>query len=224
MMKTINFRTVLVGILCCFSLSLAAQNAATTQTPAQAQAPEEEVANTLTEQFVLLKKKSNRWQEYRVVKETNLNQFWVNIQDSIANFQQQLNETQAKVVDQNQQIQKLNETITDKDESIQASEHASTHINVLGIDIMKESFLTFFWISVSVLALLLAFAIYQFKRSNRVTAKTRYDFRSLQHELEEFRKTALERERKLRRELQTERNMVEELKAMTGQKDKSRFY
>lgn len=217
-MKTINFRTSLVGIFCCLTLSLYAQNAT------QPQEPQEEGPKTLTEQFLFLKKKSNSWQEYKVVKETMLNSFWANIQDSLATFHRQLSETQAKVDAQNEEIQKINETLAAKDKTIQASEHASTHISVLGIDFMKESFVTFFWIAVSVLALLLALAILQYKRSDQVTAKTRHDYRSLQHELEEFRKKALERERKLRRELQTERNTVEELRATTGQKDKTRFY
>lgn len=219
-MKTINFRSTLtlVGIFCCLTLSLYAQNAN------QPEEPQEEAVNTLTEQFLYLKKKSNSWQEYKVVKETMLNNFWANIQDSVATFHRQLSETQAKVDAQNKEIQKVNETLAAKDKTIQASEHASTHISVLGIDVLKESFVTFFWISVSVLALLLGLAIYQYKRSDQVTAKTRHDYRALQHELEEFRKKSLERERKLRRELQTERNTVEELKATAGQKDRTRFY
>lgn len=216
-MKTVNFRVVLAGVFCCLTLSLHAQNV-----PAETQV--EEKTGTLTEQFIELKKKSNSWQEYKVVKEIWLNGFWGNVRDSLATIQQQLGETQAKVDEQNAQIQDINQTLTAKDKTIQASEHASTHISVLGIDLMKESFVTFFFATISILALLLGLAIYQFKRSNQVTAKTRHDYRSLQHELEEFRKKALERERKLRRELQTERNTVEELRTTSGQKDKTRFY
>lgn len=217
-MKTVNFRNVLVGILCSLSLSLSAQNA----NPAEE--PEEEAPNTLSEQFLELKKKSNSYKEYKVVKETWLNGLWANIQDSVATVKQDLRETQAKVEAQNQKIQKLNESMAAKDKAVQASEHASTHISVLGMEVLKGSFLTFFWISISILGLLLALALYQYKRSNQLSAKTRKDYHSLQHELEEVRKTSLERERKLRRELQTERNMVEELRTSTGQKDKSRFY
>ncbi len=219
-MKTINFRNFLAVILCCFTVTVYAQNASS----AQANEPEEEVPNTLTEQFVYLKKKSNSWQEYKVIKKVMLDNFWTNIQDSLAMFHQQLDQTQAKIDAQQKEIRQKDETITAKDKAVQASEHASTHISVLGMDILKGGFLSFFWISVSVLGLLLAMAVYQYKRSHRQTAKTRRDYSSLQHELEEVRKTSLERERKLRRELQTERNAVEELKTMVGQKDKSRFY
>jgi len=71
---------------------------------------------------------------------------------------------------------------------------------------------------VLVLALLLAGAIYQYRNSQKVTSKTRQDYRKLQHEIEEFRKNYLEKERRLRRELQTERNLVEELKVVASQK------
>lgn len=217
-MKTVNFRNILVGILCSLSLSLSAQNASPVEEP------EEETPNTLTEQFLELKKKSNSYKEYKVVKEIWLNGLWANIQDSLATVKQDLRETQAKVEAQNQKIQQLNESMAAKDKAVQDSEHASTHINVLGMEVLKGSFLTFFWVSVSILGLLLALALYQYKRSNQVSAKTRKDYHSLQHELEDVRKTSLERERKLRRELQTERNLVEELRTTTGQKDKSRFY
>ncbi len=222
-MKTVNFRIILAGIFCFMALSLSAQDdTPTTETPEQG-------PQSLMEQFLHVKKESNTYKsntgrKYKVVQESMLDDFWTNIKDSVATFQQQLDATQAKVDEQNTEIKDVNQTLVAKDKTIQESDHASTHIGVLGIDLMKDSFVTFFFAAIIILGLMLGLAIYRFKRSNQVTAKTRHDYRSLQHELEEFRKKALERERKLRRELQTERNTVEELRTSSGQKDKTRFY
>jgi len=156
--------------------------------------------------------------EYRVVSRNRLNRFWNNAKDSLTNVRQDLRQTQERVVTQEADLNSMNTSVREKDAIIAASEHDSTHIGVLGMDIPKEGFLNFFWITVLVLALLLGGAIYQYRSSQNVTSRTRKDYRKLQHELEEFRKTSLEKERRLRRELQTERNLVEELKVTASQK------
>jgi predicted nucleic acid-binding Zn-ribbon protein len=212
-MKTINLRYVLFAALVLWASTSFGQEADETET----------VPMTLPQQFQDLKEKSNTYKsssnnQYKVVRLTLLNQFWTNISDSLTDIRQELRETQGQVATQEAEIRSLNSSIREKDAIVAASEHDSTHITVLGMDIPKEGFLNFFWITVLILALLLGAAIYQYRNSQRVTSRTRQDYRKLQHELEEFRKSSLEKERRLRRELQTERNLVEELKVVASQK------
>lgn len=178
---------------------------------------------TLPQQFEDLKERSNTYtsnsnNQYKVVRLSLLNQFWNNVSDSLGDVRLDLRETLGQVDTQEAEIRSLNSSIREKDAIVAASEHDSTHITVLGMDIPKEGFLNFFWIAVLILGLLLGGAIYQYRNSQRVTSRTRQDYRKLQHELEEFRKSSLEKERRLRRELQTERNLVEELKVVASQK------
>ena len=192
--------------------------------PAQVDPAEEKVPNNflpdapLQEQFVYLKDESNAYKDKKIIREVRLNRFWTNVKDSLAQVRQQLTATQAKVNSQGTEIGSLNETIAAQQQTVNASEHASTHISVMGIDMLKNSFLSFFWITASVLTLLLLVALYQYRNSKQVTSKTQYNLRAIQRELEDFRKKSLEKERKLRRELQTERNRVEELKLVASQK------
>ncbi len=215
-MKTINLRNVLfaitfIGIIIFIANPLVAQEENIPSVP-----------QPLPQQFQEMVQGSNSvtsrsGNEYRVVSLNRLNRFWRNAQDSLKNVRQDLRQTQDRVASQDSELNSLNASIREKDAIIAASEHESTHISVLGLDFPKTGFLNFFWITVLVLALLLAGAIYQYRSSQKVTSRTRQDYRKIQHELEEFRKTSLEKERRLRRELQTERNLVEELK-VTSQK------
>lgn len=208
-MKTFLRHTLFLGILFLGASSLQAQEAAT----APAYTP-----STLQEQFVYLKEQSSTYKDKKIIREARLNRLWNNVRDSLAQVQQQLTATQGKVDAQNGEIASLNEDLKAQQQAVSDSEHASTHISVLGIDMLKQNFLSFFWITASILTLLLLGALYQYRNSKRVTSKTQYNLRAIQRELEDFRKKSLEKERKLRRELQTERNRVEELKLVASQK------
>lgn len=185
---------------------------------ALAQSPSTNTSSTLREQFVILKEESNTYKDKKIIRETELNRFWTNVQDSLVQVHQQLALTKSNINKQKAEVDTLNAKLESQREMVEESEHASTHISVMGIDILKNNFLSFFWITASVLTLLLLGALYQYRNSRMVTSRTQYNLRAIQRELEDFRKKSLEKERKLRRELQTERNRVEELKLVASQK------
>lgn len=191
--------------------------------PAFAQSPTK--ANDLDQQFDELKKSSNSvksssGREYKVVNLQSLNRLWNDVQGLVAESANELRATQDKVETLNQEVASLTERVEDQQVIVQESEHAATHISVLGIDIQKDKFEAAFWITSAVLLILLGIAIYQYKRSREVTRRTQMNFMELQEEMEELRKTSLEKERRLRRELQTERNMMEEMGRNTSFKSK----
>lgn len=214
-MKTATFIKIvcrwilLLGFLCVGSLTLLAQINTEEQIAPDA---------SLQQQFIYLKENANTYKDKKIVRETALNQFWTNVRDSVATVRQQLNASQSQINAHEQEMASMKEELQEGQAAVQASEYDSTHISVLGINVLKAGFLSFFWITVSILTLMLLIAIYQYRNSKRVTSKTQKNLRALQREIDDFRKKSLEKERKLRRELQTERNHVEELKLMASQK------
>ena len=207
--KIVRRSILLLGFLCVGSLTLLAQT--DPETPIAADA-------TLQEQFIFLKERSSTYEDKKVIRLRNLDEFWANVRDSVATVRQQLNSTQSQIDAHEQEMASMKEELQEGQAAVQASQYDSTHISVLGIDVLKAGFLSFFWITVSILTLMLLIAIYQYRNSKRVTSKTQKNLRALQREIDDFRKKSLEKERKLRRELQTERNHVEELKLMASQK------
>ncbi len=210
-MKTIILRLLIISILGIGLPGLSFNDAF-------AQSPSTQTPSTLREQFVFLKEESNTYKDKKIIRETELNRFWTNVRDSLSQVHQQLALTKSNINARKAEIDTLNAKLESQREMVEESEHASTHISVMGIDVLKNNFLSFFWITASVLTLLLLGALYQYRNSKMVTSKTQYNLRAIQRELEDFRKKSLEKERKLRRELQTERNRVEELKLVASQK------
>lgn len=204
-MRTIN-RMLLLGLALCLAL--------TTGFAQEAPGTLDGQFNELIESSNSVKSSSGR--EYKVVNLQDINNIWKNVQDHMAASKQEFETTQDKVESLNQEVSKLTQKIDEQQSIVEASEHAATHISVLGLDIPKDKFVGAFWITTAILLVLLAGAIFQFKRSRNVTQRTQLNFMQLQEEMEELRRTSLEKERRLRRELQTERNAVEEMGRNTG--------
>ncbi len=179
-------------------------------------------SNTLEEQFRSMKESSNSYQEYKVVRETLLNQFYNNVRDSIYTAQQRRLEAQNKINAQQQEISRLKEELESRQEALEQNEYEIAHTQLLGIDIEKETYNYIVWGIILVLLILLAIAILKYKSSNRVAVKKRNEYDTLDQEFNEFKNRSREKETKLMRDLQTERNTVEELnqRLATSQKNK----
>jgi len=199
-MRTIN-RMLFLGLAVCLSVTSVFAQETSSDIDKQ--------FNEMIESSNSVKSSSGR--EYKVVNLQDLNNIWRNVQNRLADSKQELKSTQDKVENLNQEVVKLTQKIDEQQVIVEDSEHAATHISVLGLDVPKDKFVAAFWITTAILLVLLAGAIYQFKRSRNVTQRTQLNFVQLQEEMEELRRTSLEKERRLRRELQTERNAVEEM-------------
>ncbi|RIJ42317.1 hypothetical protein [Pontibacter oryzae] len=197
-----------------------------TVTAVQAQGTAAEKApatNKLEKQFENLKSNSNTWQGYKVVKITTLESFWKSVQETVAtkdkkleNFEaeadKKLQEARKDVAAQEQQLAGMKKDMELKEAEIQQSMHDITHISVLGIDVPKQLYVLLN--SGIILALLVALGVMlvQHRSSKQLANEKRRASDEMELELNEYKKSARERELKIKRELQTELNRVEELK------------
>lgn len=169
-------------------------------------------SQTLEQQYRRLLKISTTYQEYKVVKSVNLDEFWGNISDS-------LRVTMQKQAELNAEIQKLNEKLFNTEnqlKKVQAELDASNfdrdHITLLGVPVSKTTYKTVIWIIILVLAFLAILFFSRFQKSNKLTRKAKKDFETLQTEYDNYKKKARDKELKLKRELQTAINTIDELK------------
>lgn len=187
-----------------------------------AQAQTDAGDNSLSGQFRELKQSSNNYQEYKVVRERNLDLFWKNVQDTLAGRQRQMLEAQQQIQEQQQEINRQSQEIKERTEEVAESEYEKAHIQVLGMDIRKETYKTFNWVVIGLLLLLLGIALYNHRNSKRFAHRKRADLDALEMEFQDFKTRSRERETKLMRELQTERNAVEELNQQLDAAQKGR--
>ena len=88
-----------------------------------------------------------------------------------------------------------------------------THIRFLGVDFLKTSFIIFNVILIGGLIALLALGSFQYN-INRITARQKVlDYQQIEEEFNTLRSQSLEKQIKLKRELQTERNLIEDMRS-----------
>ncbi len=158
-------------------------------------------SGTITSQFDYIYRVSNNFQEYEVVKKSNLEQLKANVLDSIRTINSQLAEIKASQAGHSDTLAALtaqmNEAIAEKEAALEAQDSFS----FLGINIQKTVYSSMMWALVAVLGATLAFFAAQYFRSSGRIRKAEKDLMEVQEEFDQHRKNTLERERKLKREL-----------------------
>ncbi len=177
---------------------------------------ESESSNSLNDQFEDLKKKSNNYQNYEVVDRAVLEEFWNNIEDSLNAQKQEIRSLKKELSSTQKNVSQLEGEISERDNKISEQSELIDNMSFLGIQIGKGTYVTITWAIIFVLVVLVLVVYYRFKKANKVTTETRKEFSTLQAEFEAHRQRARENETKIKRDLQTEINRVEELKEKLG--------
>lgn len=168
-------------------------------------------SQTLRERYNLMKNRSEVYQDYNVIRRNILDGMWNIVEDSLAARQAAINQANAEISRLNQALEEKAAALQAKEDSMKDIEHASTHITVLGMDFTKS----FFSGLVAVLLLLAGFAVgvivYYMKIMRRELAEKEDLVNTTSQEFEEYRRKAMEKQTKLSRELQDERNKLQEL-------------
>ena len=200
-----------------FASSLTVVNAQETATE------EAKASNKLQSQFNNLKESANSYNEgrteYKVVNVSSLDAFWNSVErnikatedklaDARSGSEEEIQAAQAKIDAQQAQIEALKKDNALKDEEVKKS----NSISVFGLlYIPKQAFVILMFSVIALLVLILAVVYFQFKNSKRVTDEKKRAYEEIDIELNEVKKNARERELKLKRDLQTEMNRIEEL-------------
>lgn len=176
-------------------------NIAQTATPIEEAKP-----TTLEGVFQQLIDKSGAWQNFKMLDKGKLTAFQRSMADSINGVRSQLVAERQKVKENEATIKELNNKITEIQATLDQTKDQKDSVNFFGLLISKSLYNTIMWGIVLALASLLMLYIYKFSNGNVVTKKSINDLNELQEEYENYRKAAIEREQKVRRQLQDEIN------------------
>ena len=180
------------------------QNAYTAQT---AVAPVEEAKPTTLEGvFQQLIDRSGAWQNFKMLDRGKLAAFQRSMTDSINGVRSQLVAEKQKVKENEATIKELNDKIAEIQAALDQTNDQKDSVSFFGALVSKGLYNTIMWGIVLALASLLVLYIYKFSNGNVVTKKSINDLNELQEEYENYRKAAIEREQKVRRQLQDEIN------------------
>ena len=167
---------------------------------------------SLKSQFQEILDRSETYTEYKVIKRTDLSQYSKAVQDSLRTNRVEINTLKNTVNDQKSQISELSKRITDLENQLAESEELRESLSLLGLNIYKTTYHLIVWLIIGVLLIFGVFAYTSFIRSNIITSKSIKEYKALEVEFEDHKKKSYEKQLKIGRELQTERNKIEELK------------
>jgi len=170
--------------------------------------PETPVAidNSINGQFETLYKKSNNYQDYKVVKRTSIIELKKNTVDSLNALKVTITENQNLIASQKKEISNLNNNLESTKLSLASVTEEKDAITFFGAPFTKDSYKSVMWGIVAALFGLLVFFIFKYKSSLTGTNEAVRNLKDLETEFEDHRRRALEREQVVMRKLQDEIN------------------
>jgi len=161
---------------------------------------------------VVTDKSLNGQYQYLLTKVYNYQQpfvaaFWKNVRDSLSQTRRDLKAVNDKLAASNQSINQLQTNVSTSQDELSKAES----VDFFGISFSKNGYSVMMWSLVAFLGGLAAIVIF---RSGSARSEATYRtklYTELDEEYKAYKAKANEKEKKLARELQTERNKVDEL-------------
>lgn len=162
--------------------------------------------NTLNDQMTEAFDKSNSYQEYKVIKKTQLSTLKRNILDSVSSLDKKINSQETELKSQKASIDSLRGNLKSTKQNLTNSKEKEDGIELFGILTSKATYNGIMWTIIAILLIASGFLFYRFLNSHKTTNEAQLKMAEMEIELEDYRRNSLEREQKLRRKLQDEIN------------------
>lgn len=160
----------------------------------------------LESQYSSLKANASKWNGFIMIKEPQLNEFHKSIIDSVVTLEELIVTANSKAANAEKQQKTLSTELSETKEKLEASLLKEKEMVTLGMPVNKNVFPTVMYSIIIGVVLIALIAFFLFLRSNSVTKEIEKRYQKLSEELKDQKSKALDREAKLARELQTERN------------------
>ncbi|MBY0542851.1 MAG: hypothetical protein K2P75_05580 [Sphingobacteriaceae bacterium] len=167
---------------------------------------------SLRGQYQFMLSRSKTINGYKLINPTRLNSLWQSVTDTIRKERIELTKDRSKISEQQQTIANLQAEVSGKENSLNDSNAKLNEINFLGISFTKGSYQMMVWSIILILAIAL-FVVIARSTKNILEARHRTQlYEEISAEYQAYKAKANEQQRKLARELQDERNTIEEMK------------
>ncbi|MDY2587692.1 tRNA (guanine-N1)-methyltransferase [Winogradskyella aquimaris] len=168
-------------------------------------------SGTIDSQFEYVFRKSGNFkgtngQPYEAVKQAWLLKLKANVLDSLKTTYKNLGDSEATVANQVKEIESLKERLNNTQTTLDQTNEEKNNMALLGMQTSKTNYNVIMWTIIAALTAFLLFFVYKFKNSNSLTKEAKLKLEEVESEFEEHRRNALEREQKVRRQLQDEIN------------------
>tara|TARA_R110002012_G_scaffold256041_3_gene436101 strand:- start:552 stop:1121 length:570 start_codon:yes stop_codon:yes gene_type:complete len=162
-------------------------------------------------QFEYVITESNSWRDgtgksYEIIKRKNIETLKAHTLDTLNVLKSEIKKSKVEIDRQNREIKALKANLTSTKKDLVSTTEEKDSISFLGMPMSKAGYSTMFFVIIALLIALCLFFAFQFKRSNMVTKEAKHKLVEVETEYEDHRRNAVEREQKVRRQLQDEIN------------------
>ncbi len=198
-MRNITFLTVLIALI---SMGTASGQSTTQREPPKGSL----TSGTIDSQFIYLYAISRTQNGFEYVRQANLERIRKNVADTIKTLTKEIADLKAKDGDQQATVNAITDSLVHVRNDLQVAQEEKDSFSFLGISLQKATYSLMMWGIVLLLAVALAFYVYRYNQSHIVTRDTKKAIEDLQGDFDQHRKKAMEKEQKLKRQLQDEIN------------------
>lgn len=167
---------------------------------------------TLQGQYRFMLSKSKTLNGYKLVNPSRLATLWQNVTDSLNAQKRLISHSKNAAGSQAETIGKLKAEIETKDEALATKDGQINEIRFIGIPFSKGTYNVMVWAIIIGLALALAVIVLTSAKNIREAKYRRQLYDEIADEYQAYKTKATEKERKLARELQDERNALDDLR------------
>ncbi len=173
---------------------------------------QEDAEQGLLENYDEIIDKSNNYEDYKVVKKLQLKNFRRNLAQELEQLDTEISELEKSLKDEKNKIADLQNQLENTQNKLQKTTSERDQIFLFGSPMSKDVYQTTMWGIIGALIILLILLLIKFKANNNTTNEAKKQLNSVEKEFEDYKRKALEKQQKLGRELQDQKNLVNKLK------------
>lgn len=172
---------------------------------------EEQAEVSAIENLKTVVDESNNYQQYKVVEKVNINAAISKVSTEFDLLTTEISKLKDSIQSQDKQIQSLKKNVSEVNTELTELQNQKDEVQFLGMALTKAGYNTLVWSVIVVLIALLLFFIFKFNRSNLLTKEAKQNLKNLDADYENYKRIALEKQQKLGRQLQDEKNKNQKL-------------
>lgn len=163
-------------------------------------------SNSIESQFDKIYRTSTSYQVYKVISKERYQKLKLNVLDSLKSSKKAFNTKDRLLKTEIANIKEVKKNLSNTQAALSEAIKKEESISLFGIQLSKTTYNLILWSIITILILALIYFIFKFFRSNVLTKEAQNNLINVEQEFEIHRKKSLEREQKLRRQLQDEIN------------------
>ena len=167
---------------------------------------EVEEDSSIKGQFDRIYRISTTYQTYKVINRDEYEKLKSNVIDSLKSSKKLISEKENLLKTERDNVELLNSMLNTTKLDLDTAQQKENSIFLFGTHLNKTTYNLILWFIIILLFVGLGFFVFKFSKSNVLTNEAQSNLLNIEKEFDDHRKKSIEREQKLRRQLQDEIN------------------